>query len=69
MKNIDEKLRKFAESCNNMAKNEANNMENQINLTIKEDIRQEVEEYENSKRKEYERNIIKLEHFRIKYKC
>ena len=62
MKNIDEKLRKFAESCNNMAKNEANNMENQINLTIKEDIRQEVEEYENSKRKEYERNIIKLEH-------
>ena len=59
---INQKLKKFEESCLNTARMDAEETVNQINNKISENIKQEIQDYEEEKQKEYEKKIIKLEH-------
>ena len=62
MDDIKQKLKKFEESCLNIARIEAEETVNQIDNKISENIKQEIQEYEEEKQREYEKKIIKLEH-------
>ena len=62
MDDIKQKLKRFEESCLNTARIEAEETVSQIDKKISENIKQDIQEYEEEKQKEYEKKIIKLEH-------
>lgn len=62
MENIEQKIKKFEESCYKMASSEANEIIDKIDVKIKENIMQDLQEYEQEKQREYQKKITKLEH-------
>lgn len=61
MSSIDEKIKKFKETCSYMASEESKILSNQIDEEIEKNIKEEIAEYEAERKKEHLKKMERLE--------